>query len=155
MGSLQQVLALLFKRKGKGVLSEKEFVFSASIDFRWFTPKEAQQLLDLGLRNRLLERTNGFIKPTFDYKRVEVPLDLRPGKEVLTPLEDDQPLFPRLLDKISRDSGLKKREIVARINRIQERLGVDIEVAALVAAQDLGLPIETMIPEVKREISLR
>ena len=158
MSSLQKVLALIFKRKGKGVLSEKECVFSASIDFRWFTPKEAQHLLDLGLNEGLLERTNGFIKPTFDYNKAEVPLDFRPGKDVLSHREandQDRPIFPAMLDTIADHSGLKKRDIVARINRTQERLGVDIEVAALAVARDLGLDIVDFIPRVKEEILSR
>lgn len=158
MSALKKVLALIYKRKGKGVLSEKEFVFSASIDFRWFTPKEAQHLLDLGLKEKLLERTNGFIRPTFDYKKVDVPLDFRPGKDVLSHGgEDDRerPIFPTMLDAIADHSGLKKREVVARINRAQERLGVDIEVSALAVARDLGLDIIEFIPRVKEEILSR
>jgi hypothetical protein len=158
MNSLQQVLALIFKRKGKGVLSEKEFVFSASIDYRWFTPKDAQLLLDLGLKNNLLEKTNGFIKPTFDYKKIDVPLDFRPSKDVLSlpsAVDQDKPLFPRMLDEIARHSGMKRRDVVARINHTQERAGVDIEVAALVVAMDLGMEIEDLISEVREEIISR
>ncbi|HUV24862.1 MAG TPA: DUF2240 family protein [Methanomassiliicoccales archaeon] len=158
MNSLQQVLALIFKRKGKGVLSEKEFVFSASIDYRWFTPKDAQLLLDLGLKNKLLEKANGFIKPTFDYKKIDVPLDFRPSKDVLSQpsaVDQDKPLFPRMLDEIARHSGMKRRDVVARINHAQERTGVDIEVAALVVAMDLGMEIDNLISEVREEIISR
>jgi hypothetical protein len=158
MSSLQQVLALIFKRKGKGVLSEKEFVFSASIDFRWFTPKEAQLLLDLGLRNKLVEKTNGFIKPTFDYKKIDVPLDFRPSKDVLSQpeaVDQEKPLFPRMLDEITKYSGMKRRDVVARINHTQERVSVDIEVAALVVAKDMGMDIKDLILEVREEIISR
>jgi hypothetical protein len=158
MSSLQQVLALIFKRKGKGVLSEKEFVFSASIDFRWFTPKEAQLLLDLGLRNKLIEKTNGFIKPTFDYKKIDVALDFRPSKDVLSQpssADKDEPLFPRMLEEIARFSGMKRRDVVAKINHAQERVGVDIEVAALIVAKDLGMDITDQIPEVREDIISR
>ena len=157
MGSLKQVLALVFKRKGKGILSDNEFVFSASIDFRWYTPKEAQQILDMGLNSGLLERTNGFIKPTFDYKKVDIPLDFHPGKEVLVSLETEVegPLFPRMLDSIAKNCRMGRREVVSRINKVQERLCVDIEVAALVVARDLGMVIDTMIPPVRDEIASR
>lgn len=158
MSSLQHVLAVIFKRKGKGVLSEKEFVFSASIDFRWFTPKEAQLLLDLGLRNKFLERTNGFIKPTFDYKKIDVSLDFKPSKDVLSQPEDvdrEKPLFPRMLDEIVRYSGMKRRDVVAKINHAQERIGVDIEVAALVIAKDLGMDVKDLITEAREEIISR
>jgi len=148
---------LIFKRKGKGVLTEKEFVFSASIDFRWFTPKEAHRLLDMGIEANLLERSNGFIKPSFDYKAVDVPLDLRPDKDMLTEPEtiEVKPLFPTILDLISSSSGLQRREAVARINKIQERLDVDIEVASLVLARDLDIDIEELIPREMDEVLSR
>jgi hypothetical protein len=158
MKVLQQVLALVFKRKGKGVLSEKEFVFSASIDFRWFTPKEAQRLLDMGIEADLLERSNGFIKPRFDYKKVDVPLDFRPGRDMLTepsPVEGGRPLFPTILELITSGSELQRREAVARINKVQERLDVDIEVASLVVARGLGIEIGEFISPVRDEILSR
>jgi hypothetical protein len=157
MSELQQILALIFKRKGKGVLTEKEFVFSASIDFRWFTPKEAQRLLNMGLEKKLLERSNGFIKPSFDYKAVDVALDFRPEKDMLTESKpkEDMPLFPTILELISRNSGLQRREAVARINKIQERLGVDIEVASLVLARDLDIDISDLVPRAMDEVLSR
>ncbi len=152
MGELETCLALLFKRKGKNVLSEKELVFSASMDFRWFTPKEAQSLLDLGIRKGLLERTDGLVKPTFDYKKVEIPMNYKPTKRVLTEDRDDVSLFARLLEAISATSGLTKRDAVARINKIQERLGVDVEVAALALAKEVGADTSKLEDLVRKEV---
>jgi hypothetical protein len=156
MNVLQQVLALIFKRKGKGMLSEKEFVFSASIDFRWYTPKEAQRLLERGLETELLERSDELIRPTFDYKKVELPLDFKPDKDILTePSNGSEPLFPTILETVCQESGLNRREVVARINKVKERLGVDIEVAGLVVASDLEIDIHGLIPRAKEEIISR
>ena len=82
MSELQKSIALLFRRKGKDSLTEREFVFSASMELRWFSPKEAQKLLDLGLTGGYLQRKNGGISPTFDYATMEVPLDYKPGQEI-------------------------------------------------------------------------
>jgi hypothetical protein len=152
MGELETCLAVLFKRKGKNILSEKEFVFSASIDYRWLTPKEAQDLLELGVSRGLLVRTEGFIKPGFDFKEMEVPLSFRPSKEVLKEKQEEASLFARILERISSKSGLKKREVVARINRQQEKLGVDVEVAGLVIANDLNIEVRDLYEPVKAEI---
>jgi hypothetical protein len=78
MSDLQRSIVLLFRRKGKETLTEKEFVFSASMDLRWFSPKEAQRLLDLGISGGYLQRKNGSVVPTFDTSVSEVPLDYKP-----------------------------------------------------------------------------
>ncbi len=67
MSELQKSIAVLYKSKGREELTEKEFVFSASMDLRWFSPKEAQKLMEAGLTGGFLERRNGSLVPTFDY----------------------------------------------------------------------------------------
>src|SRR2546426_1122253 len=73
MDELRDAIALLFKRKGRDELSEREFVLSASMDLRWFPPRDAQRLLQLGLETKLLESQSGTIRPAFDVSAVEVP----------------------------------------------------------------------------------
>jgi len=155
LGDIETCLALLFKRKGKNILSEKEFVFSASMDFRWFSPKEAQALLEMGIKRGLLERTDGMVKPAFDYKTIEIPVNYRPCKDLLKEVEPDVSLFSIILDEMAKASGQKKRDLVAKVNRVQDRLGVDIEVAALALAKDMGMDIFTYAERVKKEILAR
>jgi hypothetical protein len=155
LGDLETCLALLFKRKGKNILSEREFVFAASMDFRWFSPKEAQVLLEMGVKRGLLERTDGMVKPAFDYKTIEIPVNYRPCKDLLKEVEPDVSLFSLMLDDMARASGQKKRDLVAKVNRLQDRLGVDIEVAALALAKDLGLDVAPYVERVRKEILTR
>ncbi|NLK25347.1 MAG: DUF2240 family protein, partial [Euryarchaeota archaeon] len=152
MGELETCLAVLYKRKGKNILTEAEFQFAVSLDFRWFTPQEAQRLMDLSIKQGLLARTDTYLKPTFDYKDVEAPLSFRPSKDVLTGEKEEISVFAELVQLITSKGGLKKRESVARINKVQERLGVDAEVAALIVARDLAVDITDYIEPVKREI---
>jgi len=152
MGELETCLALLFRRKGKNILTEKELVFSASMDYRWFTPKEAQRLLELGIKRGLLTKTDGLVKPNFDYKRIDIPASYRPTQNTLIDEPGDVSLFSRILDAISAASKWKKREIVARINKIQERLEVDIEVAALALALDVGAKVDDLADAVRAEV---
>ncbi|HVO77268.1 MAG TPA: DUF2240 family protein [Methanomassiliicoccales archaeon] len=154
MGDLETCLALLFKRKGKNVLTEKEFVFSASMDFRWLSPKEAQQLLELGVKKGLLESKDGFVKPTFQYKEMEIPVNFHPCKDVLKE-GVEQSMFSQILDDIARTTGQKRREIVAKVNKLQERLSVDVEVAALAIAKDSGVDVSKYVDRVRDEIIAR
>jgi hypothetical protein len=155
MGELETCLAVLFKRKGKNVLTEREFLFAASLDFRWFSPKEAQALLDVALKRGLIARVEDYVKPTFDYKDVEAPLSFRPSKEVLVGEKEELSLFAQLLQMISEKGGLKKRDAVARINKVQERLGIDVEVAALIVAKELQIDVTPFYDPVRNEIDSR
>ncbi|OGS42913.1 MAG: hypothetical protein A3K67_06450 [Euryarchaeota archaeon RBG_16_62_10] len=144
MSDLQRSIAVLFRRKGKEILTEREFVFSASMDLRWFTPKDAQRLLDAGLTGGYLERKNGNVAPTFDCSVLDVPLDYKPSKEVLDQVPKRQAdLFSEIVEKIVRARSVSKREVVSRVNKKQELLGIDVEPAALLVAGDYGLPVDS------------
>src|SRR5436305_15101761 len=73
MEELRDAIALLFKRKGRDELSEREFVLSASMDLRWLPPRDAQRLLQIGLETKLLESHDGTRRPAFDVSTVGVP----------------------------------------------------------------------------------
>jgi len=148
MSDLQRSIVLLFRRKGKEFLTEKEFVFSASMDLRWFSPKEAQRLLDLGITGGYLQRKNGNIVPTFDTSLIEVPLDYKPGKDIFEHVpRKHQDFFSEIVDKIVKTKSVPKREVVSRVNKKQELLGIDVEPAALLVASDYGLSMDTGIIE--------
>jgi len=148
MSDLQNSIVLLFRRKGKEFLTEKEFVFSASMDMRWFSPKEAQKLLDLGLTGGYLQKKNGNIVPTFDFHGISVPLDFKPTKAVLEQEpKARQDLFSEIVDKIVKSKAVPKREVVSRVNKKQELLGIDVEPAALLVASDYGISVENSFIE--------
>ncbi len=144
MSELQRSIAVLFRRKGKQLLTEREFVFSASMDLRWFSPKDAQKLLDLGVSGGLIEKRNGSLLPTFDFSTIEVPLDYRPSKDLFQEARDATPrdLFSEIVEKIVKVRSVPKREVVSKVNRKQEMLGIDVEPAALLVACDYGIPVE-------------
>lgn len=145
---MQKSIALLFRRKGKDSLTEKEFVFSASMELRWFSPKEAQRLLDLGLTGGLLQRRNGAVTPTFDYSSVEVPLDYKPARDIFeNVMKKNADLFSEIVDRIVKTRSVPKREVVSKVNKKQELLGIDVEPAALLVLSDYGLSVENAFIE--------
>lgn len=155
MDALRDAIALLFKRKGRDELSEREFVLSASMDLRWFPPRDAQRLLQLGLETKLLESRNGAIRPAFDVSAVEVPRDYVPTAEILaapTPAEED--LFVRLVDAIAAKTASDRKAVIALVNGIQERMDVELEVAALIAARQAGLDVSPYLNQVKTSLRI-
>lgn len=162
MSDLEKSITMLFRRKGKDSLTEQEFVSSASFDLRWFSPKDAQKLLDISLSGGHLKRKNGSVMPTFDLEGVDVPLDYRPSKEVLEAhAKRPADLFSEIIDRIARTMSVPKREIVSKVNKKQEMLGIDVEPAALLVASDYGLQVDNAFIEraeteiLSRDMTLR
>jgi hypothetical protein len=155
MDDLRYAIALLFKRKGRDELTEREFVLSASMDLRWFPPRDAQRLLQLGLETNLLESHGGNIRPAFPIDSVEVPRDFVPTAktlEVATPASED--IFLRIVDAIVVHTKSDRRNVIASVNAVQERMDVDVEVAALVAARQSGLDVGPFLGAVKTHLGL-
>jgi hypothetical protein len=209
MGELDKTIAVVFKRGGKNVMSEMEFVNNVIFNFRYSGAKEgfkldarkAQQVMDAGLAKGLLKKEEGMVKPTFDYREFEVPMNYKPTEAILSELinesapthtstqnldrpmvneppvtaipkvRDQSPmpelvppkpstttpsvppsLFARLVDDISKASSLKRNDVVARINKVQEKLGTESIVAALAVARDNGVDITKYLKEAKEEI---
>ena len=156
MDDLQYAIALLFRRKGRDELTEREFVLSASMDLRWFPPRDAQRLLQIGLEMKLLECHGGNIRPAFAIDSVEVPRDFVPTPkmlEVATPVTED--VFLRLVAAIVARTKSDRRAAIATVNAVQERLDVDVEVAALVAARQAGVDVAPFVGPVKGHLGMR
>lgn len=155
MDDLRNAIALLFKRKGREELSEKEFVLSASMDLRWFPPRDAQRLLQIGLESKLLESRAGMIRPTFDLAAVEVPRDFAPTASILeVPTLVQEDVFLRIVDAIAAQAKTDRKSAIALVNAAQERFDVDVEVAALIAARKAGVEVAPLLKDVKSRLGL-
>jgi hypothetical protein len=75
--------------------------------------------------------------------KVQVPLDYKPSKEVLEQVvKRPADLFSEIVDRIVKTKAVPKREVVSRVNKKQEMLGIDVEPAALLVASDYGLSVD-------------
>ena len=149
-----EALAYLFQRKGKDVLSEKELILSASMDLGWFSPDEAKKLIDVCLELRLLSRTENGIKPNFDHKALSIPIDFTPSKNILQ-LESQEPLLLFIVRTIDEKTESGRTDIMAEINKKQNTLDVEIEVAAILVAKKYGVDISGFLREADAEIFKR
>ena len=155
MNDIEMTIALLYTKKGRSELTEKEFVFSASMDYRWFTPKGAQKLLEIGLESKLLELKDEMVLPTFDHNTIDIPASFKPSHDIIKEQVVSKGLLFQIVDMISKEKGHSRQDIMAMINKKQEAMGIDIEVAALVIANDMDLDISDHIDKVEKEIRAR
>ena len=153
MDDLRNAIALLFRRKGSGEMSEREFVLSASMDLRWFPPRDSQRMLTLAIDQDLVTSKGGTLRPAFALDSVEVPHDFVPTSKILDvaapPSED---VFVALVDALASATNSDRRTSIASINAIQEQMDVQIEVAALVAAYQAGIDVRSFLPLVESKL---
>ena len=155
MEEVRKAIAFLFKRKGRESMSEKDFVMSASMDLGWFPPREAQKLMQIGLDSKLLQASNGKLKPTFDASTIDVPLDYAPPSSLLQAEVVSPNMFAKILDKIANAAKMERKQVVSMINSVQDRLDVEAEVAALIVGKDMGIDISDLLDDTEKEILSR
>lgn len=152
MTELETAIAQIFRKKGKASLAEKDFVFAASLDFGWFSPKEAQKMLEVSLENELLSIEDGQVKPTFDHKAIEIPKGFAPTAELLQTNVQPKGIFLKIVESISRKTNLPAKDLISQINQTQDRMGVEVEVAALIVARNFDVDVSEYMDLVEEEI---
>lgn len=154
MEELRRSLAYLFQRKGKNVLSEKELIMSVSMDLGWFSPDDAKRLIDVGLELKLLTKGSEGLSPTFEYEALTIPIDFSPTRNILE-VESQEPLLLAIVRNIQDKTNQDKTGVMAEINKKQNTLKVDIEVAAILVAKKYDVDISGFLREVESEIFKR
>ena len=104
-------------------MNSKDLELLASLELRWYEPKDARKLVQIAKANGLLEETENGLKPTFKLTEVEIPFGFRPPKELLIELEQDQDsLFMQIVNKICLKTGLDEQQVIGEINKKQLKL---------------------------------
>jgi len=147
---LRRTVAQIFVQAGKETLNEKEFKLKVSMDLKWFSPAEALELIGTARAAGLLKKRGKRYVPTFDVKDVEVPLEFKPSKKVLEVPET--PLFTKVVDAIIEATGQERTAVVAKMNKKQENLKIDVRVVALMVAKEEGVDIGSFILETEEHI---
>ncbi|MEF8869524.1 MAG: DUF2240 family protein [Haloarculaceae archaeon] len=135
--SLRVVVAAPFRRNGRERLSENDFIVDLSMKRRWFTPEQAQRVVDVALSEGLVERGDAdSLVASFDPREVSIPEGFSPDESVV----QRRSTFERVLDSLT-DAGFEKQESVAGVNRLQADLEVTVEAAAVLYARRQGLDV--------------
>ena len=153
---LKSGVALIFRRKAKDLLTEKEFVFSASMDLRWFNYTDAMKFLELAISHNILKREGKAVLPTFDHRKLELPATFRPSPDLLKGAPGGggakETVFMRIVDVIARTSRQDRSSVISRINKKRELLRVDAEVLALLVAREDGIDIAPFMDEAEKVV---
>ncbi|MCL7411801.1 MAG: DUF2240 family protein [Methanosarcinaceae archaeon] len=140
------VVAAPFKKNSAPLLSMRDFEFALSFDLKWMSPDEASKVRDLAIKSRLLTLVDGMLKPVFDLDTTEIPHGFKPDVDLFK----EKTLLENIMEHISTTTGMGLRDIAIRINTKQEQLFdlVEIEVAALLVAREMGCDIDLFYEQV-------
>ncbi len=135
-----------FKIKGRREMTVSEFIFSLSLDLKWFSPDQSRVVLEKAVKRGLLKQVNDTLEPVIDIDSISVPPDFTPDFRKIVEVSP----FDIAVDRIVTKTGKDRKDIVAEINRKYEKYDgmLDAAVIALVIAKDMGIDISDMVDEV-------
>ena len=146
MTDLIYTVSVPFKRKGRDTLKESEFVLALSFDLNWFSPDKAKKVLLEAEKAGLLKRDGDLIHTVFDLSSVEPPQGFKPG---VFEAGEERSIFDRIIERITAETGMDKRRVIALINKKRDELSklVEIEVSAILVALEHGVALDNLINE--------
>jgi len=125
--SLQVTVAAPFKHTRKEKLQKSEFIFYLTIDRKWMSRDQANQLLERAKAAGLVEVADGWIRPLLDLSSITVPVGFKPDSRIFESEEASQTLIGRIASARS----VPPAKVVAEVNRIiREGFDGNLRIAA-------------------------
>ena len=156
---LKIIISFLFKRSGKEEMTASELYLPLSIDLQWFTPKEAKELINSAIQQKMLIKKGSLVKPAFDYKKVVVPIGFHPSERSFKEEYEEEPLKKEEIDvlrvivnRIVTKSGNNEKNVVEKINKIVKEKNIVLEVAALTIGKEYDLKFEDFFEIIEDKI---
>lgn len=121
-----------------------------SMDLNWFKPDIAKVFVQAAVDSGIIARDKGMLKAQFNLEDVEIPMGFKPDASMF----QEKDVFEQIVDRIMGDTGLEKRNIVARINKKRsETAGLfTIEVLGILVAKEHGVMVDDLIEKSYRSL---
>jgi hypothetical protein len=132
------IIAFLFNRSGKPVLTESEVYLPLSMELGWFSTSEAQEFVSHAVAQGLLAKEDGMLRPTFPIETIAIPVGFIPRKKTFPKKKkqvQDVPVLEAIVYWISEKTGRDSEEVHEEIARIAAEKEIIPEVAALYVAR--------------------
>ncbi|WP_135613146.1 DUF2240 family protein [Methanococcoides sp. AM1] len=151
MDEFNLVVASPFKKNATSSLSIKDFEFALSFDLKWMSPAQASKVRDQAIMSSILKFENGELILNMDADTVDIPAGFKPSEDLFR----EKGNIEKIMDILISDSGMSKKEVASCINIKQDSLAglVDVEVAALLVAHDMGCDAGDLFDVVYQRVS--
>jgi hypothetical protein len=134
----KSAIATVFRRKGKTLLSEDEFVYAVSMELRWFNPSAARRLLENAKRYGLVTIRQGGITPSFSLEDRDLKPVVSPPSELA---EEETDIVSTVVSELSSKLNVPRNELLAQINRLKREKNIETLAAAVEIALKNGMEV--------------
>jgi hypothetical protein len=149
--SLATTVAAPFKHTRKERLQRSEFIFYLTIDRKWMSRDQANELLERARDAGLVEVADGWVRPLQDLSSITIPVGFRPDSRIFESEEASQVLIGR----IAQARGVPPADVVAEVNRVA-REGFDgnlrLPAAAVIVAKRHHVGFADLLDQLMVEI---
>jgi hypothetical protein len=150
------VIAFTFKRSGKAELDFSEMYLTLSMGLKWFTPDDAKKFVNNALKQKLLLKKDGALRPGFEIDKINVPLGFHPAG-IPIDKEEKEPIKLSILDEIMEEiaavAKIKKEEIYEKIKKIEQEKNINSNVAALMVGKEFDINLEKFYEKIEKEFN--
>jgi len=139
------IIAFLFNRSGKPVLTESEVYLPLSMELGWFSTSEAQEFVSYAVTQGLLAKEDGMLRPTFPIETITIPVGFIPRKKTFPKKKKqakDEPVLEAIVSRICEQTNRERTDVHEEITRVASEKKILPEVAALFIARNYNIPCE-------------
>lgn len=151
MTDLARTIAFAFRRKGLDAMPGGDLRLLLAYDLRWFAPEDAKRCVQRAIEVGLLREEGNVLRPTFDVRAIEIPMNFRPTIDALdeapstglapAPSSSPSPLPPPSSPFPPPSSPLPPHSLIERAAEEERRrrgLRMSLDVARLVVRRRAG-----------------
>jgi hypothetical protein len=151
------IISFLFKRSGKEELTASDLYLPLSMDLKWFSPKEAKDFVNSALLQNFLIKKGDQIKPNFDCKKIAIPVDFYPSKQIFeeetdTVNEERQDVVKLIIGRIVEKTEQDEQGVFEEIKEVSNEKNISLEVAALLVSREYDIVVSIFLDQVEDKI---
>jgi len=150
------IIAFVFKRVGKPELEFTNFYLTLSMDLNWFTPEDAKIFIENAIKENLVIKEKGGVKPTFDIEEIQIPLGFYPSKDLFKKVKAEEvekiDVLKIIIKKIVKESNIDEKTVIKQIKEIEKEKNLTSEVAALLVGKEYDVDLEDFLKDVEKEL---
>lgn len=147
------IIAFLFNRSGKTELKDSELYLPLSMELGWLSTKESQEFIDYAIKQELLIKKDGWLRPNFPLEKIAIPLGFTPSKKLFSEKRDEyknKNIIDEIVILISTLTNHSQGEIFEEIKQEQKEKNLFLEVAALYVARKYSVDITDWYEQVEK-----
>jgi len=158
------ILTFLLKRSGKTQVKEAELYLPLSLELKWFTSSQASQFVQYALQNKLLEKKDNLVTPTFDVSAVSIPVGFKPSTSTFTSSQQPMPqvnnnkpsdLSKELVNHLCQHTQKEKQQLDKEIQQLIKEKNITYETALLLYGYNKNISIDNFIEQVEETLTIK